>query len=125
MTAVRSGSVSATRQKPSPALSTPPSTEISILFSRMDDFRDQLRARLAEHHPGPPPKGRVERLAWQRAYCATAVEHDLAGPSWPREYGGMDLTFEQQVIYAEEVARARVPAVPGTGVGIAGPTSSR
>ena len=67
----------------------------------------------------------MPRLAWQRAYCATAVEHDLAGPSWPREYGGMDLTFEEQVIYAEEAARARVPGVPGTGVGIAGPTIIR
>ncbi len=90
-----------------------------------DDFRDQLRARFAEHHPGPRPKGREERLAWQRAYCATAVEHGLAGPSWPREYGGMDLSFEEQVVYAEEAARARVPSVPGTGVGIAGPTIIR
>ena len=95
-------------------------------FSEMaDEFRDQLRARFAEHHPGPPPKGREARLAWQRAWCATAVDHELAGPSWPREYGGMDLTFEEQVVYAEEAARARVPGVPGTGVGIAGPTIIR
>jgi len=87
-----------------------------------DEFRDQLRARFAEHHPGKPPKGRAERLAWQRAWCATAVDEGLAGPAWPREYGGMDLSFEEQVVYAEEAARARVPSVPGTGVGIAGPT---
>jgi alkylation response protein AidB-like acyl-CoA dehydrogenase len=92
----------------------------------MDEaFRDQLRLRFAEIHPGKPPKGRPERLAWQRAYCATAVEHGLAGPSWPREYGGMGLDFEEQVVYAEEAARARVPGVPGTGVGIAGPTIIR
>ncbi len=90
-----------------------------------DDFRDQLRERFAEHHPGPPPKGREARLAWQRSWCATAVDHDLAGPGWPREYGGMDLTFEEQVVYADEAARARVPGVPGTGVGIAGPTIIR
>jgi len=64
-------------------------------------------------------------LEWQRAWCATAVDHDLAGPSWPREYGGMDLSFDEQVVYAEEAARARVPGVPGTGVGIAGPTIIR
>lgn len=90
-----------------------------------DEFREQLRARFAEHHPGRPPKGREARLAWQREYCATAVDHDLAGPSWPREYGGMDLSFEEQVVYAEEAARARVPGTPGTGVGIAGPTIIR
>ncbi len=90
-----------------------------------DDFRSDLRARFAAHHPGKPPKGRAERLAWQRAWCATAVDQGLAAPSWPREYGGMDLSFPQQVIYAEEAARARVPGVPGTGVGIAGPTIIR
>jgi alkylation response protein AidB-like acyl-CoA dehydrogenase len=90
-----------------------------------DDFREDLRARFARHHPGSPPTAPADRLVWQRAYCATAVDHGLAGPSWPREYGGMDLTFEQQVIYAEEAARARVPRVPGTGVGIAGPTIIR
>jgi len=89
------------------------------------EFRAQLRARFAEHHPGPPPKGRDARLAWQRAWCATAVDHGLAGPSWPREHGGMELAFEEQVVYAEEAARARVPGVPGTGVGIAGPTIIR
>jgi alkylation response protein AidB-like acyl-CoA dehydrogenase len=90
-----------------------------------DEFRHELRERFRRHHPGPPPKDSLERLAWQRAYCATAVDHGLAGPSWPREHGGMELTFEQQVIYAEEAARARVPRVPGTGVGIAGPTIIR
>jgi len=87
-----------------------------------DEFRDQLRARFAAVHPGKPPKDRAERLVWQRAWCATAVDAGLAAPSWPREYGGMDLPFEQQVVYAEEAARARIPGVPGTGVGIAGPT---
>jgi alkylation response protein AidB-like acyl-CoA dehydrogenase len=90
-----------------------------------DEFREQLRARFAEHQPGKPPPGRAERLAWQRAWCATAVDHGLAAPSWPREYGGMDLSFDEQVVYAEEAARARVPGVPGTGVGIAGPTIIR
>jgi alkylation response protein AidB-like acyl-CoA dehydrogenase len=90
-----------------------------------DEFRAELRARFAEHHPGKPPKGREERLAWQRAWCATAVDCGLAAPSWPRAYGGMDLSFPRQVVYAEEAARARVPGVPGTGVGIAGPTIIR
>jgi alkylation response protein AidB-like acyl-CoA dehydrogenase len=90
-----------------------------------EDFRAQLRAGFADVRPGPPPKGRRERLAWQREYCAIAVDRGLAGPSWPTDYGGMALTFEQQVIYADEAARARVPGVPGTGVGIAGPTIIR
>jgi alkylation response protein AidB-like acyl-CoA dehydrogenase len=34
----------------------------------------------------------------------------------------MDLPFDKQVIYAEEIARARIPRHPGNGVAIAGPT---
>ncbi len=89
------------------------------------EFRRWLRAELTRHHPGRPPKEPAARLAWQRAWCATAVDYGLAAPSWPREHGGMALSFAQQVVYAEEVARARVPGVPGTGVGIAGPTIIR
>jgi alkylation response protein AidB-like acyl-CoA dehydrogenase len=37
----------------------------------------------------------------------------------------MGLSFPEQVIYAEEIERARVPAAPGTGVPIAGPTIIR
>jgi len=112
------------RQNPSVALSNPVSTrkQGTVFWVTAEKFRDQLRARFAALQPGKPPKDRAERLAWQRAWCATAVDESLAGPSWPREYGGMDLPFELQVVYAEEAARARIPGVPGTGVGIAGPT---
>jgi alkylation response protein AidB-like acyl-CoA dehydrogenase len=34
----------------------------------------------------------------------------------------MDLPFPLQLVYAEEMGRARVPSIPGTGVPIAGPT---
>jgi alkylation response protein AidB-like acyl-CoA dehydrogenase len=37
----------------------------------------------------------------------------------------MELAFSKQVVYAEELARARVPSHPGTGVLIAGPTIIR
>jgi alkylation response protein AidB-like acyl-CoA dehydrogenase len=87
-----------------------------------EEFRARLRAFLTEHHPGKPPRGAAERLAWQQAWLATVYDGGFAGPSWPREYGGMDLPFARQVIYQEEYSRARVPGPLGTGVGIAGPT---
>ena len=37
----------------------------------------------------------------------------------------MDLPFSQQVVYHQEIARARVPGPPGTGVQIAGPAIIR
>jgi len=80
-----------------------------------------LREFLDTHTPGKPPKGAGPRLAWQKSWHATLVDHGYAGPSWPKAYGGMDLTFGRQVVYQQEVARARVPAHPGTGVQIAAP----
>jgi alkylation response protein AidB-like acyl-CoA dehydrogenase len=87
-----------------------------------ETFREQLRAFLAEHHPGKPPKGAAERLAFQKAWAAMKFDNGWAGPSWPTEVGGMDLPFSRQVIYQEEMARARVPGHPGTGISMVGPT---
>ncbi|MFD5625635.1 acyl-CoA dehydrogenase family protein [Streptomyces sp. NPDC127072] len=87
-----------------------------------EEFRERLRAFLTEHHPGRRPKDPTERLAWQKSWLATLYDAGYAGPSWPREYGGMDLNFARQVIYQEEYAKARVPGPLGTGLGIAAPT---
>lgn len=87
-----------------------------------EQFRARLRAFLTEQHPGRRPKDPAERLAWQKKWLATLYDAGYAGPSWPREYGGMDLSFTRQVGYQEEYARARVPGPLGTGLGIAAPT---
>jgi alkylation response protein AidB-like acyl-CoA dehydrogenase len=45
------------------------------------------------------------------------------GISWPKEYGGRGATLEQQVVHAEEMARADAPGlVNGIGIGLVGPT---
>ena len=87
-----------------------------------DAFRADLRSFLTEHHPGRRPRDPAARLAWQKAWLALLFDAGYAGPSWPREYGGMDLSFAKQVVYQEEYARARAPGPLGTGVGIAAPT---
>ena len=87
-----------------------------------EEFRARLRDFLTTNHPGRPPKDRAEKLAWQKSWLATMFDAGFAGPSWPREYGGMELDFGKQVVYQEEVARARVPGPLGTGLGIAAPT---
>jgi alkylation response protein AidB-like acyl-CoA dehydrogenase len=89
----------------------------------VDQFRDRLVAFLAEHHPGRSPKGsRRERTDWQRRWSATLFDAGLAGPSWPREHGGLDLDVDRQIVYFDELARARVPGQAGNGPSIAGPT---
>lgn len=87
-----------------------------------EDFRAAFRTWLADNHPGKRPADSAERLGWQRSWLATLYDAGFAGPSWPRQYGGMDLPFARQIIYQQEYARARVPGPLGTGVGILGPT---
>jgi len=87
-----------------------------------EQFRARLREFLTTQHPGRPPKDPVEKLAWQKGWLARLFDAGFAGPSWPREFGGMGLDFGKQVIYQEEYARARVPGPLGTGLGIAAPT---
>jgi len=49
-------------------------------------------------------------------------DNGFAGPAWPTEFGGMDLDLTGQIAYYEEFARLNVPAHPGNGPSIAGPT---
>ncbi|WP_020572434.1 acyl-CoA dehydrogenase family protein [Parafrankia discariae] len=104
---------------------TGPSTETDTGPDSDEGFRGRLRDFLVTRHPGRPPKKPDERVAWTRAWLATLFDHGYAGPSWPREFGGMDLSFGRQVIYQEELARARVPGPLGTGLNIAAPTIIR
>jgi alkylation response protein AidB-like acyl-CoA dehydrogenase len=87
-----------------------------------EEFRARLREFFADHHPGRPPRDSRDRIAWTKAWLATLFDHGYAGPSWPKEFGGMELPFARQVIYHEELGRARVPGPLGTGLGIAAPT---
>ncbi|TMF14292.1 MAG: acyl-CoA dehydrogenase [Chloroflexi bacterium] len=73
-------------------------------------FRDEIRAWLRDHHPGPEPDGTEagfeHRLAWQR----TLHDAGYAGIDWPKEYGGRGATLMEQTIFNEELVRARAPA---------------
>ena len=90
----------------------------------LDDegFRERLRTFLAEHHPGKPDRGASARLAHARAWAATLADHGFAGPAWPRRWGGMELSLEQQLIYHDEISRAGVPSHPSPTSFIVAPT---
>jgi alkylation response protein AidB-like acyl-CoA dehydrogenase len=89
-------------------------------------LRDRIREFVAAHPP--PTMGglvRVQRIERMRDWAAALYDHGFAGPAWPREYGGMDLSFTHQVVYHDEFARLNVPSHPGNGPSIAGPTLIR
>jgi alkylation response protein AidB-like acyl-CoA dehydrogenase len=86
-------------------------------------LRERIRRFVAEH---PPPElrgvGRRRRITGLRDWSATMYDNGFAGPAWPRKYGGMDLSFADQVEYHDEFAKLDVPPHPGNGPSIAGPT---
>jgi alkylation response protein AidB-like acyl-CoA dehydrogenase len=86
-----------------------------------EEFRARIRQWFADNHPGKRPRDAAERKAWIKNWHATMYDARMTGPSWPVEYGGMGLSFAHQVIYQEELAKARVPSPLGTGLGIAAP----
>jgi alkylation response protein AidB-like acyl-CoA dehydrogenase len=94
-------------------------------------FRHEFRQWLGANLPSRPASERRPEfmlgdtsdwdfhLQWhQKMHAAGWI-----GISWPREYGGRGATPEQQVVYAEELARADAPGlVNGIGIGLVGPT---
>jgi alkylation response protein AidB-like acyl-CoA dehydrogenase len=78
-----------------------------------DHFRKRIRSFLSDNLPpgwagfGALAGGEREHflVRWRRALG----EHNLIAVSWPKEYGGAGLTLVEQVVLAEEFARAGVP----------------
>ena len=64
--------------------------------------------------------GKLERrMAWERALGAAR----FSCIGWPQEFGGRDATLAEQVIFAEEYARAGAPwRIGHLGIELAGPT---
>ena len=85
-------------------------------------FRAEVRAWIGATLPDDlrgwstrPPFERAMR--WQRQLGAKG----LLAPHWPRRYGGADATLNEQIILAEELARAGAPELSGQGVNHIGP----
>jgi alkylation response protein AidB-like acyl-CoA dehydrogenase len=90
------------------------------------EFRARARAWLQAHVPTTtrPPKG-PPAADFDRSWQRKLHEHGWAGVTWPKEYGGLGLSTYQQVVWYEELARARAPHhINTTYVGLmhAGPT---
>jgi alkylation response protein AidB-like acyl-CoA dehydrogenase len=79
-------------------------------------FRLDLRRWLADHLPagwGTPgyryPATYEAWAALRRNWDRTLHAGGYAGLAWPRAYGGRGATLMEQIIYFEEIARARAP----------------
>jgi alkylation response protein AidB-like acyl-CoA dehydrogenase len=78
-----------------------------------ETFRAEVRAFLADQLP-PDWRGlgaldRDEAEAFTTKWRRTLADHGMIGITWPREYGGQGRTKLDQVVLAEEFAKAGVP----------------
>jgi len=108
---------------------------MDLEFSAEDEaYRAKLRAWLAENLGGG--QGSVSELmkeageargkdplAGARVWPRKLWEAGYVGLAWPKAYGGQEASFTEQVICAEELAKARTPPMINTiGLTIIGPT---
>src|SRR4051794_11188914 len=92
-------------------------------------FRQQVRDFFAEQLPanwaGIGALSREEATEFTLTWRKVLFDNGYLGVSWPKEYGGAGLTKIEQVVLAEEFARAGVPAGPyydGFGIKMVGNT---
>jgi alkylation response protein AidB-like acyl-CoA dehydrogenase len=80
-------------------------------------FRKAVREWLEEVVPPDAMQRMIdateeEGIVLQREWMAERHKVGLGTPHWPKEYGGADLSLENQVIVSEEFARAGAPVAP-------------
>ena len=80
---------------------------------KAEEFRTRVRAFLDEHLPadwaGMGALDEQERESFREQWRRTLADNQMLAVSWPQEYGGAGLTLVEQVVLAEEFARAGAP----------------
>lgn len=84
---------------------------MDLQYSESDrEFRHKARAWLSANVPDKPRPARGHGgEQFDRDWQRKMYDHGWAGVSWPKEFGGLGLSGLQQVIWYEELARARAP----------------
>jgi alkylation response protein AidB-like acyl-CoA dehydrogenase len=102
---------------------------MDLRYSEADEnFRAEFRAwlsRAVPAHGDPPASGEwAARREYDTRWQRSLFEAGYAGVNWPAEYGGRGATLTEQLVYHEEMARARAPYIGVNFVGMlhGGPT---
>ncbi|HEV7735091.1 MAG TPA: acyl-CoA dehydrogenase family protein [Candidatus Binatia bacterium] len=72
-------------------------------------FRAELRTWLEQHPPGEQPEALDAWVTKGKAWQRRLYEAGWCGIAWPAAYGGRGASLIQQIIFQEEMARARAP----------------
>jgi alkylation response protein AidB-like acyl-CoA dehydrogenase len=85
-------------------------------------FRAELRAWLERNPAGPEPEEPKAWVAYAKDWQHRLAEAGWCGVAWPKAYGGRGATLIQQIIFQEELARAKAPQFIGlAGLTMGGP----
>ncbi len=94
-------------------------------------FRHEVRSFIQAELPagweerfaesGRPGAADDDLWTFSRQFTARLAERKWLAMAWPREYGGLDATHMQQLIYNEEMAYHATPGGGGMGVAWVGP----
>jgi alkylation response protein AidB-like acyl-CoA dehydrogenase len=84
---------------------------MDLHYSEADhEFRARARAWLTAHAPRQKrPAYGAAGARFDRDWQRKLHDHGWAGVAWPKEYGGLGLSGLRQVIWYEELARAKAP----------------
>ena len=87
-------------------------------------FRAELRTWLDENLPEFLEAGEIEdpqssanlsrRMVRQKAWQRRMNDGRWAAINWPKDWGGREATIMQNVIYSEEMAKAKTPGIFNT-----------
>ncbi len=75
-------------------------------------FREDVRTFIADTlppHIDDDPDGMRGEMGWSPAFSKKLSERGWVALAWPKEYGGAEMGFMEQVIFNEEVAYWRAP----------------
>jgi alkylation response protein AidB-like acyl-CoA dehydrogenase len=88
-------------------------------------FRDEVRNWLAANLPkdweriaNADSENADEWMAFLKGWQRKLYDAGWAGISWPAEYGGRGATINEQLIFTEEMARAKAPNLMNVSIGI-------
>ncbi|MEA3301423.1 MAG: acyl-CoA dehydrogenase [Pseudomonadota bacterium] len=108
-----------------PAMSVAPDEDINALPDAV--FRGRFRAFLEAHYPADLRQDHLRPFrrmngAETRRWMSLVHRHGWRAPEWPRQYGGLGLSFRKQRIYNDEMERIGVARMIDNGVTQLGPT---
>lgn len=105
------------------------SPSLDLRYSDSDEqFRGELRSWLEKavpaHGDPPPADDWPARRAYDTSWQRKLYRAGYACINWPKEYGGRDASPTEQLVYYEEIGRAKAPYVGINFVGVmhGGPT---